>query len=114
MAAGLMSCKQKHQEQEEKGCGGRQTPRSPEGCVLGKALVPWRARLASGWFGPQPGGPPSRAPLPAAGLEPRLPAWSPCSHWGKGPSTFHHDPESYFSSKSAQEARQEASCAGLE
>lgn len=37
----------------------------------------------------------------------------PCSHWGGGPSTFHQDPESSFSSKSAQDAHLNKADMGL-
>ena len=87
MAAGLMTCKQEHQEQEEKS-KSRRTPRSPEGFGAlegppGLRVVWAAARRAT-----------FQAPL--ACCRPGAPTQSrgPRSHWGRGPSTFHHDPES--------------------
>lgn len=88
MAAGLMTCEQKHQEQEPA------DPTKPGGLCAGEGFgalegppglwVVWAAARRATFQAPlaccQPG-----APTQSRG---------PCSHWGRGPSTFHHDPES--------------------
>lgn len=57
-------------------------------------------------------------PLPCCWPRALSQSRGPCRNcgrvWGMGPPTFPHHPESYFSSKSAQDALQEASCASLE
>lgn len=94
------------QKQEAKGCSGQRAPQSLEGYALGKASLHWPrqgAHLASGGFWLLPAGPPSRPPC-------LLLAWSPKSikgflqSLGHGLPHFPYNPESYSSSKSAQDA----------